>query len=117
MPFAIPIDLAFCWSDLLIRAQPDEVRPLHVRDRRQQEAARRAGIQRRPLPPLAFVFAGFTAGVGGLFFVSRLGGYSSMPDGHDAVLYAVAAAVIGGTSLYGGRGKMINPVIGGIMWP
>ncbi len=79
------------------------------------EAARRAGIPVGRYRIYAFMLGGLTAGVGGLFFVSRLGGYSSSSTDATLVLYAVAAAVIGGTSLYGGRGKMINPVVGGII--
>jgi D-xylose transport system permease protein len=79
------------------------------------EAARRAGIPVNRYRIYAFMLGGFTAGVGGLFYVSRLGGYSSSSTDSTLVLYAVAAAVIGGTSLYGGRGKMINPVVGGII--
>lgn len=47
--------------------------------------------------------------------MSRLGGYSSSSTDSTLVLYAVAAAVIGGTSLYGGRGKRIYPLVGGII--
>ena len=42
-----------------------------------------------------------------------LGGISDSIDGGNLVLYAVAGAVIGGTSLFGGRGKMIHAVVGG----
>ncbi len=79
------------------------------------EAARRAGIPVNRYKVYAFMLAGFTAGVAGLFYVSRLGGYSSSSTDASVVLYAVAGAVIGGTSLYGGRGKMSYPVVGGII--
>ena len=79
------------------------------------EAARRAGIPVNRYRVYAFMLGGFTAGIGGLFYVSRLGGYSSSSTDSTLVLYAVAAAVIGGTSLYGGRGKMIYPLVGGII--
>ncbi len=79
------------------------------------EAARRAGVPVNRYRIYAFMLGGFTAGIGGLFYVSRLGGYSSSSTDSTVVLYAVAAAVIGGTSLYGGRGKMTYPVVGGII--
>ncbi|HEY5111258.1 MAG TPA: hypothetical protein VII67_02900 [Acidimicrobiales bacterium] len=79
------------------------------------EAARRAGIPVNRYRVYAFMLGGFTAGIAGLFYVSRLGGYSSSSTDSSVVLYAVAAAVIGGTSLYGGRGKMTYPVVGGII--
>jgi D-xylose transport system permease protein len=61
------------------------------------------------------MLSGATSGVAGLLYVSRLNGISSGIEGGTYVLYAVAAAVIGGTSLFGGRGKMIHAVIGGIV--
>lgn len=80
-----------------------------------REAARRAGIPVNRYRVYAFMLGGFTAGIAGLFYVSRLGGYSSSSTDPSLVLYAVAAAVIGGTSRYGGRGKMTYPVVGGII--
>ena len=64
---------------------------------------------------LAFVLCSFTAGIGGLLYASLLGGMSNNVNGGQLVLYAVAAAVIGGTSLFGGRGKMLHAVLGGLV--
>ncbi len=63
----------------------------------------------------AFVLSGVTAGAAGLLYASYLGGMSNNVNGGQLVLYAVAAAVIGGTSLFGGRGKMVNAVLGGLV--
>jgi ABC-type xylose transport system permease subunit len=79
------------------------------------EAARRAGIPLARVRTLAFVLASFTAGIAGIIYASRLRSVSTNLDGGTLVLYAVAAAVIGGTSLFGGRGKMIHGVLGGIV--
>jgi D-xylose transport system permease protein len=79
------------------------------------EAARRAGINLTRVRVAAFALGGLTAGVGGIIYASRLGSISSNVDGGQLVLYAVAAAVIGGTSLFGGRGKMIHAVVGGLV--
>ncbi|HXX89781.1 MAG TPA: hypothetical protein VEI83_06125 [Acidimicrobiales bacterium] len=79
------------------------------------EAARRAGIRVNRIRTLAFVLCSLTAGVGGLLYASYLGGMSNNVNGGQLVLYAVAAAVIGGTSLYGGRGKVANGVLGGLV--
>jgi D-xylose transport system permease protein len=79
------------------------------------EAARRAGINVAWIRTLAFALVGLTAGMAGLAYESRLGSISVGFDGGTYVLYAVAAAVIGGTSLFGGRGKAIHPLIGGIV--
>jgi D-xylose transport system permease protein len=79
------------------------------------EAARRAGISLSRVRTWAFVLCSFTAGIGGLLYASYLGGMSNNVNGGQLVLYAVAAAVIGGTSLFGGRGKVMHGVLGGLV--
>jgi len=79
------------------------------------EAARRAGINLWAIRTVAFSFAGLTAGVAGIVYASRLRSVSTAIDGGQLVLYAVAAAVIGGTSLFGGRGKALHAVLGGLV--
>jgi len=79
------------------------------------EAARRAGINLSRIRVLAFTLAGVTAGIMGIIYASLLGSISSNVNGGQQVLYAVAAAVIGGVSLFGGRGKMLGAVLGGLI--
>ena len=79
------------------------------------EAARRAGVNLAWIRTLAFMLASFTAGIAGIVYASRLRSVSTSLDGGTLVLYAVAAAVIGGTSLFGGRGKAIHAVLGGLV--
>jgi D-xylose transport system permease protein len=79
------------------------------------EAARRAGVNLGLIRTTAFTLGGLTAGVAGVIFASRLRSVSTTTDGGQLVLFAVAAAVIGGTSLFGGRGKPLNAVLGGIV--
>ena len=79
------------------------------------EAARRAGVNLVKIKTVAFVLCSFTAGIAGVVYASRLRSISTSIDGGTLVLYAVAAAVIGGTSLFGGRGKAIHGVLGGIV--
>lgn len=79
------------------------------------EAARRAGINVAWIRTLAFTLSGFTAGLAGIVYESRLGSISVGFDGGTYVLFAVATAVIGGTSLLGGRGKAIHPLLGGLV--
>lgn len=79
------------------------------------EAARRAGINLALVRTGAFALCALTAGVGMLLFASYLGGMSNNVQGGQYVLYAVAAAVIGGTSLFGGRGKPLHGVLGGLV--
>ncbi len=79
------------------------------------EAARRAGINLSRIRVAAFALCGLTAGIMGIIYASLLGSVSANVPGGQNVLYAVAAAVIGGTSLFGGRGKMLGAVLGGII--
>ena len=79
------------------------------------EAARRAGINVGRIKVAAFTLCGLTAGITGIIYASYLGSISSGVNGGQNVLNAVAAAVIGGTSLFGGRGKMLDAVLGGLV--
>jgi len=79
------------------------------------EAARRAGISIVRVRTIAFALTGLTAGITGIIYASYLGSISTGVDGGQNVLNAVAAAVIGGTSLFGGRGKMLHAVLGGLV--
>jgi len=79
------------------------------------EAARRAGINVALVRTAAFGLCSFTAGLAMLLYASLLGGMSNNVAGGQYVLYAVAAAVIGGTSLFGGRGKPLHGVLGGLV--
>jgi D-xylose transport system permease protein len=79
------------------------------------EAARRAGINLATIRTWCFVLCASTAGIGGILQASYLGGMSNNFNGGQLVLYAIAAAVIGGTSLFGGKGKMLHGVLGGLV--
>jgi D-xylose transport system permease protein len=79
------------------------------------EAARRAGINVAGVRTIAFTLCTFTAGLGGLAYESRLGSMGIDVDGGTLVLLAVATAVIGGTSLFGGRGKAVHALLGGLV--
>jgi D-xylose transport system permease protein len=79
------------------------------------EAARRAGIDVKRIRLSVFVIASAMAGVAGVIGASRQGGVPSDFGSHTDQLYAVGAAVIGGTSLFGGRGKVRDGVIGALV--
>ncbi len=81
------------------------------------EAARRAGVSLPAVRTWAFVLSSMTAGIAGILLGSFFFGQFSTntADPGQLVLYAVAAAVIGGTSLFGGRGKAIHGVLGGLV--
>lgn len=79
------------------------------------EAARRAGIAVDRLRVCIFAISGFMGAVAGIVYASRLRSVSTNLDGGTLVLYSIAAAVIGGTSLFGGRGKAVHAVLGGLV--
>ena len=80
-----------------------------------QEAARRAGINVARIRLSAFMFCGLLAGIGGTFLASRVNSVDPNTGGNDTLLLAVGAAVIGGTSLFGGQGRMVNAILGGLV--
>lgn len=79
------------------------------------EAARRAGIDVGRIRLNAFVLCSSFAAVGGLFLSSETGGAQLDLGAGNILLFAVAAAVIGGTSLFGGRGKPRDAIIGALV--
>ena len=76
------------------------------------EAARRAGINVPRIRILVFMISGFMAGLGGIVLASRLQSVDLNAGGSTLLIDAIAAAVIGGTSLFGGRGEVRNALIG-----
>jgi D-xylose transport system permease protein len=79
------------------------------------EAARRAGINVASIKLSCFIMCSTLAGVAGILISSRDNSVSPTTGGQQTLLYAVGAAVIGGTSLFGGKGRIIDPVIGGLV--
>jgi D-xylose transport system permease protein len=80
-----------------------------------QEAARRAGIDVRHIKVTAFTVNSALAALGGIFLASETGGAQLDLGAGNILLFAVAAAVIGGTSLFGGRGKPRDAIIGALV--
>ena len=81
------------------------------------EAARRAGVSLPAIRIWAFALSSATAALGGILLGSFFyGQYSTnTADPGQLVLYSIAAAVIGGVSLFGGRGKAIHGILGGLL--
>jgi D-xylose transport system permease protein len=79
------------------------------------EAARRAGINVTRIRVLVFALSSTLAAVSGIAAASRLSSVDASSGGGNTLLYAVAAAVIGGTSLFGGRGRVRDAVLGGLV--
>ncbi len=79
------------------------------------EAARRAGIDVRHIKVTAFTVNSAFAALGGIFLASNTGGAQLDLGAGNILLFAVAAAVIGGTSLFGGRGKPRDAILGALV--
>jgi D-xylose transport system permease protein len=80
-----------------------------------REAALRAGINTDRIRISAFMISSTMAAVGGLIAASRANSVDANTGGSNVLLYAVGAAVIGGTSLFGGKGRILDAVLGGIV--
>jgi D-xylose transport system permease protein len=76
------------------------------------EAARRAGISVARIRIIVFMISSFMAGVGGIILAARLSSVAPDQGGGTLLLDAISAAVIGGTSLFGGRGEVRSAVLG-----
>ncbi|QKW16214.1 sugar ABC transporter permease [Verrucosispora sp. NA02020] len=78
-----------------------------------KEAARRAGINVDRIRISVFVICSTMAAIGGIVAASRANSVDPNTGGSNVLLYAVGAAVIGGTSLFGGKGRVLDAVLGG----
>ncbi|MEW2381543.1 ABC transporter permease [Micromonospora sp. NPDC047707] len=78
-----------------------------------REAARRAGINVDRIRISVFVICSSMAAIGGIVAASRANSVDPNTGGSNVLLYAVGAAVIGGTSLFGGKGRVLDAVLGG----
>jgi D-xylose transport system permease protein len=76
------------------------------------EAARRAGISVPRIRILVFMISGLMAGVGGILLAANVRSVAPDQGGGTLLLDAISAAVIGGTSLFGGRGTIRSAVLG-----
>ena len=114
MPYAVPIIFGILAIYSFMLSRTKQGRYIYAIGGN-AEAARRGGVNVNRYRLLAFAMTGFTAGVAGIFYASTFNGVTDGIPGGTLVLYAVAAAVIGGTSLFGGRGKMMHALVGGLV--
>ena len=114
MPWVFPFVLIvlIAWTFLLMRTRTG--RYIYAIGAN-PEAARRAGINVARVRTFGFVMVGVTGCLAGLIYESYIGSMATDINGGQFVLYAVGAAVIGGTSLFGGRGKPLHALLGGIV--
>jgi D-xylose transport system permease protein len=79
------------------------------------EAARRAGINVDRIRIFVFMISGLMAGLGGVMLASRLRSVATNSGGGNLLLNVIAAAVIGGTSLFGGTGRVVSALLGALV--
>jgi D-xylose transport system permease protein len=79
------------------------------------EAARRAGINVPRIRVLVFMISGATAGIGGIIFAAQVNSVALTFPPSNLLLNAIASAVIGGVSLFGGRGEVRGALLGAVL--
>jgi D-xylose transport system permease protein len=113
MPIVVPVTLVILFIATLVLDRTLFGRHLYAVGGN-PEAARRAGINVTRIRILAFIICAFLATISGFFHASRIGSVDGSA-GHTIVLSGVAAAVVGGVSLFGGRGRLSNAAIGAVV--
>jgi D-xylose transport system permease protein len=112
VPYVVPIVLAILVAGTFVLDRTRFGRHVYAVGGN-REAARRAGIDVVRIRASVFVISSGLAAIGAVIYSSKVGSVSPSSGGGNTLLFAVGAAVIGGTSLFGGRGRVSNAVIGG----
>ncbi|MCU1534815.1 MAG: Xylose transport system permease protein XylH, partial [Glaciihabitans sp.] len=110
VPIVVPIALVLLWAGTFLLDRTRFGRHLYAVGGN-PEAARRAGIKVASVRIVAFILCSTLSVVSGVFDASRIGSVDS-GAGKAIVLSGVAAAVVGGVSLFGGRGRLVHAAIG-----
>jgi D-xylose transport system permease protein len=113
VPIVVPIVLIILWIGTFVLDRTKYGRYIYAIGGN-AEAARRAGIKIITVRWTAFIVCSFLAVFAGLFSISKVGSVDAAA-GRDLVLSGVAAAVVGGVSLFGGRGRLIHAAIGALV--
>ncbi len=113
VPIVVPITLAILWLGTFVLDRTRFGRYIYAIGGN-AEAARRAGIKVAMIRWCAFIVCSTLAVVSGLFSASKVGSVDAA-FGRDIVLSGVAAAVVGGVSLFGGRGRLLHAAIGALV--
>jgi D-xylose transport system permease protein len=113
VPIIVPVTLVILWLGTFVLDRTKFGRYLYAIGGN-AEAARRAGVKVRWVKWWAFVICSTLAVVSALFSVTRVASVDATV-GRDIVLSGVAAAVVGGVSLFGGRGRLVHAAIGAIV--
>ncbi|WP_370942778.1 sugar ABC transporter permease [Amycolatopsis sp. cg5] len=112
VPYVVPIVLALLVIGTYVLNRTQYGRHIYAVGGN-QEAARRAGINVSKIRASVFVICSTVAALGAIVYSSKVGSVDPQAGGLNTLLFAVGAAVIGGTSLFGGKGRMVDAVIGG----
>jgi D-xylose transport system permease protein len=113
VPIVVPIVLAILWLGTFVLDRTKYGRYIYAIGGN-AEAARRAGVKIVLIRWTAFIVCSGLAVVAGLFSASKVGSVDAAM-GRDLVLSGVAAAVVGGVSLFGGRGRLIHAAVGALV--
>jgi D-xylose transport system permease protein len=113
VPIVVPLVLGLLWVGTFVLDRTKYGRYLYAIGGN-AEAARRAGIKVIGIKWAAFAICSTLAVVSGLFSASKVGSVDAS-FGHDTVLTGVAAAVVGGVSLFGGRGRLVHAAVGALV--
>lgn len=114
LPVIVPIAAVFLVGLTFVLARTSFGRHIYAIGGN-EEAARRAGISIDRVKIICFVICSTMAAIAGILFASRDQSVSPTTGGSITLLLAVGAAVIGGTSLFGGKGKIRDAVLGGLV--
>ncbi len=114
VPWVVPLILVVFVAMTLLLSKTSFGRHLYASGGN-PEAARRAGIDVPRMRIAAFAISTTLAGIGGVVLASKQGGVPADAGAGNTLLFAVGAAVIGGTSLFGGRGRVRDAVLGGLV--
>ena len=113
VPIVVPFVLAILWIGTFVLDRTKYGRYLYAIGGN-AEAARRAGIKVVGIKWAAFAICSTLAVVSGLFTASKIGSVDAS-FGNNTVLTGVAAAVVGGVSLFGGRGRLVHAAVGALV--
>ena len=113
VPIVAPFTLAILWAGTFVLDRTRFGRYIYAVGGN-AEAARRAGVKVVLIRWTAFIVCSTLAVVSGLFSISKVGSVDAAA-GREIVLSGVAAAVVGGVSLFGGRGRLLHAAIGALV--
>ncbi len=114
VPYVVPIVLALLVLGTYVLNRTQYGRHIYAVGGN-REAARRAGINVEKIRASVFVICSAVAAIGAIVYSSKVGSVDPQAGGLNTLLFAVGAAVIGGTSLFGGKGRVVDAVIGGLV--